>query len=273
MEVKLKYARVQNAGDLINENIIRDIFHMQMEEADAWQANLSAIGSGLGRFQHETTLKRKAKDLIRSGFKPLHIWGTGFINYPAENDPPFFRRCVFHAVRGELTRRRLEKIYKKNMDIPTCDAGLLAPELMQGETFDKRYELGVIPHCKEQDEPEFAALVQEHENSLLIDITLPPVEVLRQIAQCKLILSSSLHGLIFSDALRVPSYHIVVTDKLRGDGYKFDDYYSCFGVEHRFCNLRTQKLPPLESLYEQYAITDAQIKEKQRQLHESFPFK
>lgn len=38
MEVKLKYARVQNAGDLINENIIRDIFHMQMEEADAWQA-------------------------------------------------------------------------------------------------------------------------------------------------------------------------------------------------------------------------------------------
>ena len=131
----------------------------------------------------------------------------------------------------------------------------------------------MIPHCKEQDEPEFAALVQEHENSLLIDITLPPVEVLRQIAQCKLILSSSLHGLIFSDALRVPSYHIVVTDKLRGDGYKFDDYYSCFGVEHRFCNLQTQKLPPLESLYDQYAITDAQIKEKQRQLHESFPFK
>lgn len=81
---------------------------------------------------------------------------------------------------------------------------------------DKRYELGVIPHCKEQDEPEFAALVQEHENSLLIDITLPPVEVLRQIAQCKLILSSSLHGLFSLTPSGVPSYHIVVTDKLRG---------------------------------------------------------
>lgn len=273
MVIKLKYARVQNAGDLINENIIRDIFHMQMEEADAWQADLSAIGSGLGRFQHERSFKYRFQDLRRAGLKPLHVWGTGFISYPQSKDVPLFRRCVFHAVRGELTRQRLEKIYHRKFDIPTCDAGLLAPELLSGERFEKRYALGVIAHFKEQSEPEFAALIREHQNSLLIDIAQPPLQVLRQIAQCEMILSSSLHGLIFADALRVPNHHIVVSDKLMGDGYKFDDYYSCYGLVHRFCNLRTQPLPPLSSLREAYPITDDQIKEKQHLLHESFPFK
>ena len=39
----------------------------------------------------------------------------------------FFKRDMnFCAVRGELTRKAVEKMRKKRLDIPTADAGILA---------------------------------------------------------------------------------------------------------------------------------------------------
>lgn len=36
----------------------------------------------------------------------------------------------FHAVRGELTRRSVERMTGRTLDIPTGDGGILASELL-----------------------------------------------------------------------------------------------------------------------------------------------
>jgi hypothetical protein len=59
----------------------------------------------------------------------------------------------------------------------------------------------------------------------------PPKEVISQIAQCNSILSSSLHGLITADSLRIPNIRIEISTAIRGGDWKFNDYYSAFGIE------------------------------------------
>lgn len=43
-----------------------------------------------------------------------------------------------------------------------------------------------------------------------------------------MILSSSLHGIIFSHAYGIPAYHIEFHDLLDNGNFKFNDYYSSF---------------------------------------------
>jgi hypothetical protein len=38
-------------------------------------------------------------------------------------------------------------------------------------------------------------------------------------------LSSSLHGIIFSDSYHIPNAHLELSAKVRGSGHKFDDYF------------------------------------------------
>ena len=45
-----------------------------------------------------------------------------------------------------------------------------------------------------------------------------------QIQTCDFILSSSLHGCIFSDLLGVPNTRVVIGDNVIGGRFKFDDY-------------------------------------------------
>jgi len=68
----------------------------------------------------------------------------------------------------------------------------------------------------------------------IIDVAWTPQEVAREIAACDAVISSSLHGLIFSDALGVPNAHIRLSDRLTGGMYKFHDYYSAYSGEYRY---------------------------------------
>ena len=48
------------------------------------------------------------------------------------------------------------------------------------------------------------------------------------ILSCEVILSSSLHGIIFAHAYGVPAYHVQFTDFFKNGNFKFADYYSSF---------------------------------------------
>ena len=198
------------------------------------------------------------------------VWGTGFMSYDSAEPSPDLN-VDYRAVRGNLTKRRLERLLGRELDIPTADPGLLASRLLDGPV-DKEYDLGIIAHFQERRDPRFAQLAKLAGRVRMIDVTQDPLTVIRQIASCERILSSSLHGLIISDSLGIPNLHIKVTDNLRGDGFKFDDYYSAFGVAHEFVDLNKEGIESLEVISQRYCITPEAVATKQRQLLESFPF-
>src|SRR5699024_6623502 len=121
------------------------------------------------------------------------------------------------------TLGRVENLSSR--DVALGDPGILAPLLVDGPV-KKRYSLGVIPHYHDVSSPVIEQLRVLGPGVRVIDVAWTPQEVAREIAACDAVISSSLHGLIFSDALGVPNAHIRLGDKLKGGLYKFHDYYS-----------------------------------------------
>lgn len=180
------------------------------------------------------------------------IWGAGFISY----DVPFIGRSRSpHAVRGWLSAERLKK---KGVEPPNVvgDPALLLPRFYVPKKSEKRYSLGIIPHCFEWNEPFFVE-ARKWSNTLMIDITGNIEDVVNKINTCDRIISSSLHGIICADSYGIPSLWLHASDKPRGDGFKFRDYFTSVGrqawnpINVDIATKRTE----LENKFHDYKIT------------------
>ncbi len=271
-ELKVYYARVPNMGDKLNALLIEQLFGYKVCQHTFLTGELSAIGSGLGQFTlRDTPLLAMAERVAGVLFPTVTVWGTGFVCYK-EKDTPFYRKNMkFAAVRGALSKARVERILGHSLDIPLGDAGILSSYLLK-EPVSKQYQVGIIAHYKEQDEPFFQKLAAAHPQSLIIDVRQHPSVVIRQIAQCECIISSSLHGLIIADSLNVPNIHLKVSDKLLGDGFKFDDYYSAYQLPHPLIDIHTHEVPSLEWIKEHYQVTPSMVETMKHNMLQSFPF-
>lgn len=269
--IKLYYAKLANMGDLLNELIVSKCFDCTVERHSFLDGELSAIGSHLAMYTYHGNPLMRIQQFI-NGFKypKVHIWGTGFISYDDCKGHFFKREMEFHALRGELTRQRVEKMTGKKLDIPTGDAGILADMLLCSLP-EKSWDIGIVPHICDLKDPAVERLAAAYENSKIINVKDDPLEVVREIAACRCVLSSSLHGLIVADSFGVPNMHLVFDERLKGDGFKFDDYYSAYGLEHRQIDLRCSKAPDIGEIYEGYKISPNMVREKKRLLLESFP--
>ena len=147
------------------------------------------------------------------------VWGAGtlfqWIKY--ESHPK-----QIYAVRGPLTRQML---LEQQIDCPPIygDPALLLP-LIYDKPQKKKYKLGIIPHRLDLKDTNIGALSTS--STIII-----PMEgysnwhtIIDMIRQCEVIASSSLHGLIVSDAYRVPNVWIKLSGKLEGGDFKFYDY-------------------------------------------------
>ena len=267
------YARVPNMGDILNAMVIENLFGFKVKRHTYLTGELSAIGSGLGQFTLHGNLVFKAVQKITGLLFPaVTIWGTGFISYK-EKDTPFYRKKIkFAAVRGQLSKSRVEKIIGHQLDIPMGDAGILSSYLTEIPS-EKKYRVGIISHFKEQNDPIWDKLLKNYDNSTFIDVRQHPSVVIPQIAECEYIISSSLHGLIIADSFNIPNIHIVVTDKLLGDGFKFDDYYSAYGIEHLPLDIKKDSFPTLEWIEKNYRLTPEKVDKVKIELIKAFPFK
>lgn len=267
------YARVPNMGDLLNKLIIEELFGYNVSQHTYLTGEISAIGSGLGQFTlHGNILAQYIQKIVGLLYPNVTIWGTGFISY-RDVDTPFYRKNIkFTAIRGELSKRRAEKILRHEISVPLGDAGILSSYLLK-ETVNKRFKVGIIAHFKEQDEPIFNTLLNNYSDSTFINVKQSPETVIRQIAECECIISSSLHGLIIADSLNIPNIHIVVSNKLLGDGFKFDDYYSAYGIEHPHINLNKENIPTLKWIKENYRITSEMVNQMKKNMIDAFPYK
>lgn len=192
-----------NFGDILNPILAGSITSKKIINVSARYCkseHLMAIGSILGRANKESI-----------------VWGSGFISSASRcKEKP--KKIL--AVRGPLTKKLLEE---QGIECPSVfgDPALLLPRFYKVQK-TKKYKLGVLPHYKDKDAKWLKTLGDDVK---VIDIQNPnPLEVVDQICECQYIASSSLHGIIISDAYKVPSVWIQLSDKIVGGKFKFHDY-------------------------------------------------
>lgn len=122
------------------------------------------------------------------------------------------------AIRGPLSAKGIPGDYALG------DAGLLADELI--ELPPKLHDLGIVAHWTDKELPQRPEFQQY--NPVIIDPRGEPLDVIRQIAECRKIVSSSLHGIIVADTFAIPrrlEYAKHMDRPSEGGDFKFRDYH------------------------------------------------
>ena len=95
-----------------------------------------------------------------------------------------------------------------------------------------KFKMGIIPHVVDQQHPVIKEIREKYADEILI-IDLAHYErwtdVIDQICSCEKILSSSLHGIIVSDAYQVPNCWVELTGNISGGHFKYLDYAASVG--------------------------------------------
>jgi len=208
-----------NAGDDVGLDLVAHFSGRPAETGGPDTCDLVAIGSVL---HHLPPWFRGA------------IWGAGAMGVDAQHGDrfvalPFARTC---AVRGKITASRWPGLG----DVAFGDPGLLVGDLPAVRALPraKRYRVGAVPHYVDVDVDELVVWADLHRDEVtVLDVCQRPLDLLRAMLECEHILSSSLHGLVFADALGIPNDWIRLSDKLAGGDFKFHDYFSAFGMPAR----------------------------------------
>ena len=212
----------------------------------------------------------KKKHLLTVGsgavksYQNMTIWGSGVERELPQRFRRFFQRRWFRkldirAVRGPLTRAYLMKLGHQVPEV-YGDPAILMPLIYSPVGGGKKYDVSIIPQLVTEKEIR-EKYPEEHIISMNTD---DYKDVIDQIAQSKLIISSSLHGVILADAYGVPSVWY------RGLGkdidFKYRDYYGSTG--------RTLDAVPtsVEEAMETKPLPLPDLKPLQEKLMEVFPY-
>ncbi len=270
---KLYYYRYNNNfGDILNIDLLK-FFNQNIKWTNKYKCDVIAIGSLLGSLITDNLTFKDKKNLFFS--KPLIIYGSGFVREETEKEY-LLRKVEVKAVRGFLSLERLKKMKYAQIDknVAIGDPGLLVSKIFDVTNMEKKYDLGIIPHYIDKNSPFLKNITVK--NSIILNINQEPIELLTQIAQCKNIISSAMHGLIAADSLGIPNVRMILSDKIIGGDYKFNDYYSAFGLKnHEKINLMENKFTDedLVKIKENYKIKKETVEEIQQKLINVFPYK
>lgn len=205
----------RNAGDWYSPLICERLSGRTVRFAPVARCDLVAVGSLLDRLV-------RSHPLHRLGFRrALTIWGTGTLQ--ASDHLPG-THAVF-ALRGRRTAERVAA----SASAVLGDPGLLADLLLEQRPPQTR-ALALVVHQAHLADPLLAEFLRARPQVRALPATLPVLELLREIAASEAVLSTSLHGLIFADALQVPNRWVELPG-LVGGRFKFADYYSVFGLD------------------------------------------
>ena len=161
------------------------------------------------------------------------IWGSGAISgdKPLRHTPQ--KVC---AVRGKLTRQYL---LEKGVNCPEVygDPALLLPYIYKPDVC-KKYKVGFIPHIHDLNST-IAKRISKLNKIHLIRFNNYTNwhDIIDEINECEIIISSSLHGIIISDAYNIPNVWIKLSDRIEGGSFKFLDYFSAVNrnTKHPLC--------------------------------------
>ncbi|MEW1930968.1 polysaccharide pyruvyl transferase family protein [Rhodococcus sp. NPDC079359] len=212
-QVKLTGVR-PNFGDELTPELVKSLFRQKCSWRRAKRSDMIGAGSTLEMVQ------------LMQARKDLKVWGSGFMLSETAHEKDFsFPDFDFHAVRGHLSRSRIESDRK----VAVGDPGLLANRVYSRSPRVPG-RIGLVYHWVHKKDPVVLALARE-KNVTLIDPSRKPAKVIADITACDFVMSTSLHGLIVADSFGIPNAWIELTQDIGGNGYKFDDYYSVFDRE------------------------------------------
>ncbi len=204
------FQQTHNAGDVLSIKIAKHYFSneiRQISNQPTKENNLILIGS-----------------IIEWADEMSYICGGGLL-LPSS-------KLAFKPKKVNLVRGPLTELYLSRQGIKTKklygDPGVLAPELFPASQ-KTQYKIGIIPHYIDANHPWVKQLEQQND-ILVIDVTAPLDIFFNQLQSCEIILSSSLHGIIFAHAYAKPALWIELSNKVIGDGFKFFDYYLSLGI-------------------------------------------
>ncbi len=169
------------------------------------------------------------------------VWGCGL---DTSTDLIPEKREIL-AVRGRLTGDILKS---KGIQFNQVygDPCLLLPRVYKPE-IAKVWKLGIIPHVNDikylYDKLKMNDKELEMYGIKIIDIRDDVESVIRNILSCRNVISSSLYGLMVSHAYFIPCEWVKFTSLVKGDDFKFLDYFSSIQSDKRgFIDLRLDKL-------------------------------
>jgi len=143
------------------------------------------------------------------------IWGAGLMNDAAHALP----RAAALAVRGPLTAERIglreEPAYG--------DPGILVARHLPRAASDGR--IVVVPHGHHRQHQRLTAMVASAGDAArVVNVHQRAAPAVREIAAGRVVITTSLHGLVTADAYGIPAVWTTLDPPLTGGDFKFRDY-------------------------------------------------
>jgi pyruvyltransferase len=205
-----------NIGDNINEFLFNSLFYprktIRVNPLNPFYSNLRIMG--IGSIMDSANVENSI------------VFGSGFIESGSNyNGVP---NKIF-AVRGESTYDQIP-IKHLNSNIILGDFGLLISHFIFPSKQEK-FDVGIIPHYVDKKSIKLIELIEELRfkglSITVLDVQSKDInEFFVHLVSCKKVISSSLHGLIFADSFNIPNLWIKFGDEIKGNDYKFYDYFS-----------------------------------------------
>ncbi|MDF1854283.1 polysaccharide pyruvyl transferase family protein [Pseudooceanicola sp.] len=211
---------IENLGDSMVPWLIQNAAHADLPYSNPLAASgphLLTIGS-----------------ILQYATSDCYIWGSGFIQ---SDSKPKGRPKQVAAVRGPLSQERCQAL---GIEAPLVfgDPALLTSRFIVKKHAPIAGRIGLVPHFVDWDtlnNPELGLQQSYH----FIDIRTSDIENFAdEITKCEYVVSTSLHGVILSEAFGVPAVWCEVSDNVVGKGFKFHDYFSGTGRQAHAAEFR-----------------------------------
>jgi len=232
--VNLERYPLKNVGDMLGPLIVEWMLEKRGISADKKvkkTKHLLSVGS-----------------VLQMGSFDATVWGSGMItrgrsDYSAKKSTRRKRTLDFRAVRGPLTR---EEVIRFGYDCPEVygDPAILMPLLYDNEV-EKKHEVSVVLHYRtgvegksQASDPSYSLklspeMIKENNLFFIDPKTYDYKWFIDEIRASKLVISSSLHGIILAEAYGVPA--IFLNWGMDKQLFKFFDWYSSTGRDTVYC--------------------------------------
>lgn len=268
MKIPFFWCDMNNFGDALNPIIFKRLIGVDIKPVSFENAEFIGIGSLLDMCLMDSHDKKFMK-------KPLFVFSTGigfeeggFFHNPYILLPERLKRNMHcFALRGKLTDARMEKMLGHKTGAVIGDGGLLVSKLIDKSKIKPKYDLGIVPHFADKNNPVFKKIHKNIKNSVILDPTVSVDEFLHNLCECRAVISTAMHPLIACDSLRIPNLWVRISEETTSR-YKFHDYYSVFNKHKEPFDLLNNDFTEdtLKMVSKKYDISDKDVAKVQEDL-------